>query len=279
MSILNRENPEGRKDCFRLPDISRADDLLVALEDILEPAITYDDSLHITWMNPAAEVFLGVSLERARGLSCDRVFAGVPPCRDECPAVKALRERRPSSLVTHGLSRGERLITAVPLLNGSKGEGVLEILQWPFMEYFRSPFRIRVLEEMNNAFSFEDAAKVMIDAMREVAGPVAAGVYRNCNDGYTLVAGAGLPPEIGGIPLNPSSPLYTNASGIAGWPQNGPCSGELSLLPISNGKSPAGLMVCCAVPDFHGRERLEELRSVMNSAMRRLSLAGKHREP
>lgn len=260
-----------------MPDISRADHLLVVLENLSEPVISYDDSLHINWMNPAAEVFLGVSLERTRGLSCDQVFPSGAPCRDDCPVADAFREWRISSLVTRGLSLGERLVTAVPVLHGPEGRSVLEIIQWPFMEYSRSPFRIKVLEELNGAFGLEEAAAVMVEAMREVAGPVAAGVYRENREGYTLVSGTGLPPEMGRIPLldDPSSPpLYTSASSITGWPQDDPFPEEVSVLPLSNGESPGGFMVCCAIPDSHGRERLEELRAVMNSAMRRLLLAG-----
>jgi hypothetical protein len=264
-----------------LPDISRSDHLLVVLENLSEPVIAYDDSLHITWMNPAAEVFLGVSLERTRGLSCDQVFPSGTPCREDCPVADAFMEWRTSSLITRGLYRGERLVTAVPVQHGPEGRGVLEIIQWPFIEHSRSPFKIRILEELNGAFGLEEAARVMVDAMREVAGPVAAGVYRENGDGYALVTGTGVPPEIGRIPLleesYSSSPLYTDASSITGWPPDGPFPEEVSVLPLFNGESPGGFMVCCSIPDSHGREKLEELRAAMNSAMRRLALAGNNR--
>jgi hypothetical protein len=259
-----------------LPDFTHTDTLMGVLETVSEPVISYSDTLRIVWMNPAAEVFLGLSLERVRGLSCLDIFSEDLPCRNNCPVRKALREDRTVSLLTEGLASGETLLTAVPCIQGSGLARVLEIIQGEFMEISKPPFKFRFLEQINASFDLTEAAPLLVEATREIAGDVAAGVYSSDEKGFSLVSGNALPESMTALPrleLLARSPLYVNTRSIfpglapEGLPQ------EVSLLPLHGSGSYSGLLLCGVIPGSDGRERLEELQSVMNTAMDRFSRA------
>ncbi len=259
-----------------MPDFSHADTLLGVLESVSEPVVSYNESMRIAWMNPAAEIFLGISIERARGLSCIDIFPDDLPCRNNCPVRKALREWETVALLTEGLATGDCLLTAVPLLQDEGDRRVLEIIQGSFMEIPKAPFRSRILEELNRAFGMDEAAPVLVNAMREVAGPVGAGVYSIDGNGFTLVSGLGVRQSMERIPhldMISHSPLYVRSSSVFPDPPEKDLPDELSILPIYGPDGPEGLLLCCTIPDSDGRERLEELQSVMSIAMRRFMLA------
>lgn len=257
-------------------DFTHTDTLLGVLETVSEPVISYSDALRIVWMNPAAEVFLGLSLERVRGLSCLDVFSKDLPCRNNCPVRRALREDRTVSLLTEGLASGESLLTAVPFIQGAGLARVLEIIQGAFMGISKPPFKFRVLEQINGLFDFAEAAPVLVNATREIAGDVAAGVYSLDDGGFTLIAGNAVPESMKVLPrleLISRSPLYVSTRSIfPGIPPEG-IPLEVSVLPLYDSERPAGLLLCGVIPGSEGRERLEELQSVMNTAMDRFHRA------
>jgi len=259
-----------------LTDFIHTDTLLGVLETVSEPVISYSDSLRIVWINPAAEVFLGLSLERVRGLSCLDIFPEGLPCRNNCPVRRALNEDRTVSLLTEGLALGEILLTAVPFIQGSGLARVIEIIQGAFMEISKPPFKFRVLEQINALFSFTEAASVLVEATREIAGEVAAGVYSLDDEGFSLISGKGVPESMSVLPrleLISRSPLYVRTRSIfPGIPPEG-LPLEVSLLPLNGSGSYAGLLLCGVIPDSDGRERLEGLQSVMNDAMDRFHRA------
>ena len=259
-----------------MSDFTHTDTLLGILETVSEPVISYTDALRIVWMNPAAEVFLGLSLERVRGLSCLDIFSEDLPCRNNCPVRRALKEDRTVSLLTEGLASGETLLTAVPILQGGGLARVLEIIQGAFMEISKPPFKFRFLERINATFDLAEAAPVLIDATREIAGEIAVGVYSHAGEGFSLVSGSGVPDamnELPGLELLSRSPLYVKTRSIfPGLPPLG-LPLEVSLLPLYDSERLAGLLLCGVIPDSDGRNRLEELQSVMNTAMNRFGRA------
>lgn len=259
-----------------MSDFTHTNTLLGVLETVSEPVISYSDSLRIIWMNPAAEVFLGLSLERVRGLSCLDIFSEDLPCRNNCPVRRALREDRTVSLLTEGLASGDTLLTAVPFIQGGGLARVLEIIQGAFMEISKPPFKFRFLEQINATFDLAEAAPVLVEATREIAGDVAVGVFTLAGDGFSLVRGSGVPytmKKLPGLELSSRSPLYVNTRSIfPGIPPEG-LPLEVSLLPLYGSASLAGLLLCGVIPDSDGRERLEELQSVMNTAMDRFGRA------
>ncbi|MFO7625921.1 MAG: PAS domain-containing protein [Candidatus Fermentibacteraceae bacterium] len=259
-----------------MADFTRTNTLLGVLETISEPVISYSAALRIVWMNPAAEVFLGLSLERVRGLSCLDIFSEDLPCRNNCPVRRALKEDRTVSLLTEGLASGETLLTAVPFIQGGGLARVLEIIQGEFMEISKPPFKFRFLEQVNGTFDLAEAAPVLVEATREIAGEVAVGVYSLCDAGFSLISGSAVPESMKALPgleFVSRSALYVLTSSIfPGIPSEG-LPLEVSLLPLHGSKRPAALLLCGVIPDSDGRERLEELQSVMNAAMDRFHRA------
>ncbi len=261
-----------------MADFIYTDTLLGVLETVSEPVISYSDSLRIVWINPAAEVFLGLSLERVRGLSCLDIFSADLPCRNNCPVSRALKEDRTVSLLTEGLASGDTLLTAVPFIQGAGLARVIEIIQGAFMEISKPPFKFRVLERINSLFDFTEAASVLVEATREIAGEVAAGVYSLNDEGFFLISGNDVPESMKTLPRlelisRSRSPLYVRTRSIfPGIPSEG-LPLEVSLLPLNGSGSYAGLLLCGVIPDSDGRERLEELQSVMNDAMDRFHRA------
>jgi len=259
-----------------LADVTRTNTMLGVLEAVSEPVISYSGSLRIVWMNPAAEVFLGLSLERVRGLSCLDIFPEDLPCRNNCPVRKALTEDRTVSLLAGGLSTGETLLTAVPLIQDDGLARVLEIIQGEFMEISKPPFRFRFLERVNCAFNLAEAAPMLVEATREIAGEVAVGVYSLCDTGFSLISGNSVPETmkmLPGLEFVSRSALYVPTGSIfPGIPSEG-LPLEVSLLPLHGSSRPEGLLLCGVIPGSEGGERLEELQSVMNAAMERFHRA------
>ncbi|MCK7508487.1 MAG: hypothetical protein MZV70_33500 [Desulfobacterales bacterium] len=103
------------------------------------------------------------------------------------------------------------------------------------MEISKPPFKFRVLERINALFDFTGAASVLLEATREIAGEVAAGVYSLDDDGYSLILGNGVPVSMKALPrleLISRSPLYVRTRSIfPGLPPEG-LPLEVSLLPL-----------------------------------------------
>lgn len=260
-----------------MSDLTRINTLLGVLEAVSEPVISYSQSMRIVWMNPAAEVFLGLSLERVRGLSCLDIFSDELPCRNNCPVRMALEEERTVSLLTGGLATGETLLTAVPFMQDGTAARVLEIIQGEFMEISKPPFRFRFLEQVNSTFNLTEAAPFLVKATMEIAGDTAVGVYSLGDAGFTLLCGNAVPDSmrtLPGLEFFSRSALYVPTGSIfPGIPSEG-LPLEVSLLPLHGSKRPEALLLCGLIPGSEGRERLEELQSVMNAAMDRFCRAG-----
>ncbi len=262
-----------------MPDENHMSTLFGVLESLSEPTVFYNESLRIHWMNPAAEIFFGVSLERAHGMSCIDILPYDLPCRSMCPVRKAFTMWETVSLLTEGLSSGERLLTAVPLMQDEETKLVVEVIQGAFMEVPKAPFLLRVLERVNSSFDLQEAAPALADAVREVAGPVAAGVYGFDGAGYPLVHGVGVPDSMNRVPILPMisrSPLYVRTSCVfTTAAENVP--EEVSILPFCSDGSPDGLLLCGSIPDSSSRERLEELQQLMNGSITRFLQAEQYR--
>jgi hypothetical protein len=255
-----------------LSDYSQINALLSILDSISEPVVSYNDSLRICWMNPAAELFLGSSLERMRGMSCIDIFPDDLPCRNNCPVRKAFSDWQTVTLCTEGLASGESLLTAVPVMQDGESRRVLEIMQNPFIQLAKAPFKCRVLEDVNRAFTITEAAPFFIDAIQAVAGPVAAGVYIKTPEGYSLLAGRDTIPEMSFIPnleMLSHSPLYVRFSTAFPGIKGSNLPDEVSILPIFCDHEPRSLLLCGSVPEASGRDRLEALQSILVKAMNR----------
>lgn len=277
LRILKRsETRRGRRVTRTLSDFTRTNTLLGVLEAVSEPVISYSDAMRIVWMNPAAEIFLGLSLERARGLSCLDIFPEDLPCRNNCPVHRALEEVRSVSLLTSGLATGETLLTAVPCIQEGGAARVIEIIQGEFMEISKPPFRFRFLERINSTFNLAEAAPFLVEAAMEIAGSAAVGVYSLGENGFTLLDGNDVPAglrTLPGLEFFSRSALYVPTGSIfPGLPSEG-LPLEVSLLPLHGSKRPPALLLCGLIPGSEGRERLEELQSVMNAAMDRFCRA------
>jgi hypothetical protein len=277
LSILITDGyPEGQKGYLNLLDYTQINALFSLLESISEPVVSYNDSLRICWMNPAAELFLGSSLERMRGMSCIDIFPDDRPCRNNCPVRKAFADWETVTLCTEGLAPGESLLTAVPILQDGESRRVLEIMQNTFIQVTKAPFKCGVLENVNGAFTISEAAPFFADAIQAVAGPVAAGVYIKTPEGYSLLEGRNTTPEMSFIPnldMLSHSPLYVRFSSAFPGITGSNLPDEVSILPIFCDNEPRSLLLCGSVPEASGRERLEALQSILVKAMNRFLLA------
>lgn len=268
-----------------MTDPNQIDTLLGILETVSEPVISYNEKMRITWMNPAAELMVGLSLERARGLSCADIMPEELPCRGKkCPVMRAMVQWEIASWGTDGLSSSDTIVTAVPLLQSTGNRRVLEVIQDGFMQIREAPFKDMAWDLVNRAFSLSEAVPGILKAVREAAGPVTAGVYIHGPEGYSLMGGLNTFPEIEFIRnLVPPSeaPLYIDAKKVFPGVHEDRFPDGVSLLPVFSDGRPRALLFCGTVPDRRGQEHLETLQSVVGTAMKRL-LAGEEyseREP
>lgn len=163
------------------------------LLSISEPALVYDSEATIRWSNPAAEVYFGRSSSYINGRKCSDVFNGVLECHECCPVERAFETQEEQILAVASVDSPRILIEAIPAGGGQFVVAIIHSI--PEIDRYRSHRRdlAALLNSQENIF---DAAAVITAAMENLTSVPVNGVFLRSGDGFALVCGRGVPPEL-----------------------------------------------------------------------------------